>query len=127
MIWRLELSIASQSHCFFAFCFTKVHISSASASTRDGLPVRSWVFPGNTVDATTVAQGKEGLRGWRLGQAIFVGDAGMDSEANRQELARGLGHYILAMPMGKLTEVQREVLSRPGRFQQVNDHLEVKR
>jgi Transposase DDE domain len=96
------------------------------ALTRDGLPVRSWVFPGNTVDATTVAQVKEGLRGWRLGQAIFVGDAGMDSEANRQELAKGLGHYILAMPMGKLTEVQQEVLSRPGRFQQVNDHLEVK-
>jgi transposase len=96
------------------------------ALTRDGLPVRSWVFPGNTVDATTVAQVKEDLRGWRLGQAIFVGDAGMDSEANRQELARGLGHYILAMPMGKLTEVQQEVLARPGRFQQVNDHLEVK-
>jgi transposase len=96
------------------------------ALTRDGLPVRSWVFPGNTVDATTVARVKEDLRGWRLGQAIFVGDAGMDSEANRQELARGLGHYILAMPMGKLTEVQQEVLSRPGRFQQVNDHLEVK-
>jgi Transposase DDE domain len=96
------------------------------ALTRDGLPVRSWVFPGHTVDATTVAQVKEGLRGWRLGQAIFVGDAGMDSEANRQELARGLGRYILAMPMGKLTEVQREVLARPGRFQQVNDHLEVK-
>jgi Transposase DDE domain len=96
------------------------------ALTRDGLPVRSWVFPGNTVDATTVAQVKEGLRGWRLGQAIFVGDAGMDSEANRQELAKGLGHYILAMPMGKLAEVQQEVLSRPGRFRTVNDHLEVK-
>jgi Transposase DDE domain len=96
------------------------------ALTRDGLPVRSWVFPGNTVDATTVAQVKEGLRGWRLGQAIFVGDAGMDSAANRQELAKGLGHYILAMPMGKLTEVQQEVLARPGRFRQVNAHLEVK-
>jgi len=96
------------------------------ALTRDGLPVRSWVFPGNTVDATTVAQVKESLRGWRLGQAIVVGDAGMDSEANRQELARGLGHDILAMPMGKLTEVQQEVLSRPGRFRLVNDHLEVK-
>jgi Transposase DDE domain len=96
------------------------------ALTRDGLPVRSWVFPGNTVDATTVAQVKEGLRGWRLGQAIFVGDAGMDSEANRQELAKGLGHYILAMPMGKLAEVQQEVLSRPGRFRTVNDHLGVK-
>ena len=96
------------------------------ALTRDGLPVRSWVFPGNTVDATTVAQVKESLRGWRLGQAIFVGDAGMDSEANRQELAKGLGHYILAMPMGKLTEVQQEVLARAGRFHLVNDHLEVK-
>src|SRR5215472_14834704 len=96
------------------------------ALTRDGLPVRSWVFPGNTIDATTVAQVKEGLRGWRLGQAIFVGDAGMDAEANRPELAKGVGHDILAMPMGKLTEVPQEVLSRPGRFRQVNDHLEVK-
>jgi len=96
------------------------------ALTRDGLPVRSWVFPGNTVDATTVAQVKESLRGWRLGQAIFVGDAGMDSEANRQELAKGLGHYILAMPMGKLSEVQQDVVSRPGRFHPVHDHLEVK-
>jgi len=96
------------------------------ALTRDGLPVRSWVFPGHTVDATTVAQVKESLRGWRLGQAIFVGDAGMDAEANRQELAKGWGRYILAMPMGKLTEVQQEVLARAGRFHQVNDHLEVK-
>jgi hypothetical protein len=96
------------------------------ALTRDGLPVRSWVFPGNTVDATTVAQVKESLRGWQLGHAIFVGDAGMDSEANRQELAKGLGHYILAMPIGKLTEVQQAVLSRPGRFHPVNEHLEVK-
>jgi Transposase DDE domain len=96
------------------------------ALTRDGLPVRSWVFPGNTVDATTVAQIKEGLRGWRLGQAICVGDAGMASAANRQELAKGLGHYILAMPMGKLTEVQQAVLARAGRFHEVNDQLKVK-
>src|SRR5215211_4082633 len=33
------------------------------ALTRDGLPVRSWVFPGNTVDATTVAHVKESLPG----------------------------------------------------------------
>lgn len=96
------------------------------ALTREGLPVRSWVFPGNTVDATTVAQVKESLRGWKLGRAIFVGDAGMDSEANRQTLTKGLGHYILAMPMGKLTEVQEDVLSRAGRFRQVTDSLEVK-
>jgi hypothetical protein len=95
------------------------------ALPRDGLPVRSWVVPGHTVDATTVAQGKEGLRGWRLGQAICVGAAGMDAAANRQELAKGVGHDILAMPMGKLTEGQQAVLARPGRFHPVNDQLEV--
>jgi hypothetical protein len=33
------------------------------ALTRDGLPGRSWVFPGTTVDTTTGAQVKEDLRG----------------------------------------------------------------
>jgi transposase len=96
------------------------------ALTREGLPVRTWVFPGNTVDATTVARVKDDLRGWKLGRAIFVGDAGMDSDANRRELAKGLGHYILAMPIGKLKEIQEDVLARPGRFRVVNDQLEVK-
>src|SRR5215831_9385123 len=96
------------------------------ALTRDGWPVRSGVFPGHTVDATTVAQVKESLRGWQLGRAICVGEAGMDSEANRHELAKGLGHDMLAMPMGRLTEVQPAVLSWPGRFRPVNDPLEVK-
>jgi hypothetical protein len=64
------------------------------ALTRDGLPVRSWVLPGKTVDATTVAQVKDRLRGWQRGRAMFVGDAGMDSAANRQALAQGLGHSI---------------------------------
>jgi hypothetical protein len=47
------------------------------ALTRDGLPVRSWVFPGNTVDATTVAQVKEGLRGWRRGDGLGGQPAGV--------------------------------------------------
>lgn len=96
------------------------------AVTRDGLPVRSWVFPGNKVDATAVAKIKADLQGWRLGRAILVGDAGMDSEENRQILSRGLGKYILAMPVGKLKEVSEEVLCRPGRYKRINDNLEVK-
>jgi transposase len=97
----------------------------ALAVTRDGLPVRSWVFPGNTVDASTVATIKADLRRWKLGRVILVGDAGMDSEKNRKALSAGLGRYILAMPAGKLAEVQ-QVLSRPGRFKRVSDSLEVK-
>jgi hypothetical protein len=34
----------------------------ALAVTRDGMPVRSWVLPGNTADVTTVARIKDDLR-----------------------------------------------------------------
>jgi hypothetical protein len=43
----------------------------------DGMPVRSWVLPGDTADVATVTRIKEGLRAWRLGRCVFGGDAGM--------------------------------------------------
>ena len=96
------------------------------AVTRDGLPVRSWVFPGNTADVTTVEKVKQDLRGWRLGRCVFVGDAGMNSEENRRTLALGGGKYILAARMRADDEVTREVLTRGGRFQTVADNLRIK-
>ena len=96
------------------------------AVTRDGLPVRSWVFPGNTADVTTVEKVKQDLRGWRLGRCVFVGDAGMNSEENRRKLALGGGKYILASRMRAGDEVTRQVLTRGGRFQTVGDNLSVK-
>jgi hypothetical protein len=96
------------------------------AVTRDGLPVRSWVFSGETSDVTTVAKGKEDLRGWRLGRCIFVGDAGMNSEENRRSLALGNGKYILASRMRAGDEVTTEVLSRAGRYKDVKENLRVK-
>lgn len=48
----------------------------ALAVTRDGLPVRSWVFPGNTSDVETIKKVREDLRGWKLGRALFVADSG---------------------------------------------------
>ncbi len=96
------------------------------ALTRDGLPVRSWVFPGNTADVTTITHLKDDLRGWRLNRCVFVGDSGMFSEANRQRLSRALGRYILAVPMRKVTEVSLDVLTRPGRYRAVAPNLRVK-
>jgi transposase len=52
-----------------------------------------------------------------------LADAGMHSGANREELARGMGKYVLAVPMGAITEVKTEVLSRPGRYRQIEDNL----
>jgi transposase len=96
------------------------------AVTRDGLPVRSWVLPGNTGDVTTVEQVKQDLRGWRLGRCVFIGDAGMNSEENRKLLGRGTGKYILACKMRGGDEVTKQVLTRSGRYQKVADNLRVK-
>ena len=96
------------------------------ALTRDGLPVRSWVFPGNTADVSTINHLKDDLRGWRLNRCVFVGDSGMFSEANRQRLSRALGRYILAVPMRKVTEVPLDVLTRAGRYREVAHNLRVK-
>lgn len=96
------------------------------ALTREGLPVRSWVFPGNTVDATTIERVKADLKGWRLNRCVLVGDAGMYSEANLTALSAGLGRYILAVPMRRHKEVGEQVLTRPGRYREVRPNLEVK-
>jgi Transposase DDE domain len=98
----------------------------ALAVTRDGMPVRSWILPGDTADVSTVVRIKDDLRAWRLGRCVFVGDAGMYSAENLAALSRGLGRYILAVPMRKVKEVEVEVLTRPGRYKPVADNLQVK-
>lgn len=96
------------------------------AVTRDGLPVRHWIFPGNTVDVSTVQQVKEDLRGWKLSRCVFVGDAGMVSKDNLQKLSLGGGKFIVNMPMRRGDEVTEEVLGRAGRFREVAENLRVK-
>ena len=96
------------------------------AMTRDGLPVRSWIFRGDTVDVETVAKVKEDLRGWKLGRCVFVGDAGMVSEDNLRKPALGGGHYIVCMPIKPGSEVAKDVMTRAGRYKKVAANLWVK-
>ena len=103
-----------------------VQVVVALAVTREGLPVRSWVFPGNTTDVTTVTKVKRDLKGWKLGRALFVGDAGFNSADNRHQLAKACGTYLLATRLNSVNEVNHEVLSRPGRYRVISDNLHVK-
>ena len=96
------------------------------AVTRDGVPVRHWVLPGNTGDVTTVSQGKNDLKGWQLSRCVFVGDAGMGSQDNRKRLSESGGKYLVCRPMRRGDAVTTEVLQRPGRLQQVAENLRVK-
>src|SRR5581483_11361799 len=96
------------------------------AVTRDGLPVRCWIFPGNTVDVTTVEQVKADLRGWQLGRCVFVGDAGMVSAENLEHLAAGGGRYLVGTRLKAGDEVTKRVINRPGRYRPVRENLRVK-
>jgi transposase len=98
----------------------------ALAVTREGLPVRSWVFPGNTTDVTTVEKVRADLRGWDLGRAIFVADSGMNSLENRRELSRACGKYLLATRMASMAEIKGDVLTKRGRYTTIRDNLQAK-
>ena len=80
----------------------------ALAVTREGVPVRSWVLPGNIADVSTVEMVRSDLRGWNLGRAMFVADSGMNSATNREELARACGKYLLATRMASVAEIKEE-------------------
>ncbi len=41
------------------------------AVTREGIPVRVWVWPGNTNDQTVISEVKDDLRGWRLARRLI--------------------------------------------------------
>jgi len=98
----------------------------ALAVTREGLPVRCWVFPGNTTDVNTVEKVRSDLRGWSLNRALFVADAGINSEDNRHELGRACGKYLLACRMASVSEIKRDVLSKKGRYTVIKNNLHAK-
>jgi transposase len=93
------------------------------AVTRDGIPVKHWVFPGNTQDMETIEHVKNDLSGWRLNRCIFVHDAGMSSENNLQYLQRGGGHYIVGRKLKSGEEEAKAALSQRGPYIRINDKL----
>ncbi len=96
------------------------------AVTREGIPVRVWVWPGNTSDQTVVEEVKRDLTGWRLGRAIYVVDSGFSGQANLRHLRSAGGHYIAGMKLRSGMPETEQALSRPGRYRQVRDNLRVK-
>ena len=96
------------------------------AVTREGVPVRVWVWPGNTSDQSVVEQVKGDLRGWRLGRCIWVFDRGFASEENLRFLTRGGGHWIAGERMRDSHPDHEAALARPGRYRTVRDNLRVK-
>jgi len=96
------------------------------AVTREGIPVRSWTFQGNTADMSLVERIKDDLRDWKLGRVIMVVDRGFTSEENLRYMQRAGGGYIAGEKLRSGSPLAEEALSRAGRFRQVKDNLKVK-
>lgn len=83
------------------------------AVTREGIPVRCWVFPGNASDQLLVRQVKDDLRAWKLNRVLWVVDTGFASEENRRYLQRAGGRYIMGEKL-RAGRANLEALARPA-------------
>jgi len=96
------------------------------AVTREGIPVRVWVWPGNTNDQTVIEEVKDDLAGWRLGRCVWVVDRGFSSDDNLRYLTHAGGHWIAGEKMRDGSPDARAALARQGRYRSVRDNLRVK-
>jgi hypothetical protein len=102
-------------------------VSIAFAVTRTGIPIRCWVFPGNTSDQTIVEQVKQDLGAWNLGRVVMVQDAGFNSADNRRILLRECGDFIIGEKLRVGTDgAAVEALHRKGRFRVLENGLAIK-
>ena len=87
---------------------------------REGQPICSEIWPGNTTDVTTLLPVVDRLRNrFGIEKLCVVCDRGMISKKTMAELTRRNLKYILGARMRSVTEVREEVLSRPGAYRMV--------
>ena len=96
------------------------------AVTRDGIPLRTWCWPGNTADSALIRQVKDDLRDWSLSRVVWVADRGFTSAENRRYLRKGGNHYIIGERLRSGSPEADAALSRQGRYQEVAENLRVK-
>ncbi len=97
---------------------------------RHGWPVAWEIFPGNTADCRALEMMVTRLRKrLHIHDVVLVGDRGMISADTIKLLTgdkKAPFDYVLGCRMRKQKEVTEDVLSRAGRYQKVNDNLEIK-
>ena len=86
-----------------------------------GKPICCEMWPGNTADVNTLIPETDRIRArFRIGPFCIVADRGMISAETLRELGQREIPYILGTRMRKVNEIKRDVLSRPGRYQEVH-------
>lgn len=93
--------------------------------TREGIPVRFWVLPGNQNDAKCVTPVQADLNAWKRGNVVWAMARGMNSDENRRTLQRAGGQYILGEKL-RGVNLNEQALNRGGRLKAIRDNLHIK-
>ena len=95
--------------------------------TREGIPVAHLLLPGRTVDPEAFREAIGYLVGkLGLSRVVICCDRGMVSEGNLEVLRDGGLSYIVAIRMRRNKALAGLILSRAGRYREVEDNLWVK-
>jgi transposase len=94
---------------------------------QDGTPLCSEMWPGNTADVKTLVPVVTRLqKRFGIGRICIVADRGMISRETIAELERHRIGYILGVRMRSRKEIGTDVLSRAGRYHEIEENLKVK-
>lgn len=97
----------------------------ALLTSREGLPLGHWLYPGRQSDVKSMAESSREFRDrLGLGSFVVVADRGMVSAANLQALQDEGIEYVIAERLRRSTA--NEALARAGRYKKVARNLEVK-
>jgi len=95
--------------------------------TREGIPIKSWVWPGKVFDVSVVQEVKDDFVGWILDRVISVMDRGFASDSNMKYSQRAGVHYIVSEKLRFAKKEVQEAIARPGGYQKIKDNLQVKK
>ena len=94
--------------------------------TTDGLPLAYEVFPGNTVDKTTLKPFLEKIeRLYGKARRVWVMDRGIPTEATLEEMRRDGVAYLVGTPRSLLGKLEKGLVDRP--WERVHDGVGYKR
>jgi len=103
-----------------------VQVNIALVVTRDGMPLGYEIFPGNTVDVTTVEEIVAAMeRRFGKAQRVWVMDRGMVSAENIAWLNATGRRYVIGTPRSELKRWARQLAERTD-WRRIREDVEVK-
>lgn len=93
--------------------------------TTDGLPLAYEVFPGNTVDKTTLKPFLEKIEKlYGKARRVWVMDRGVPTERMLEEMRNEQVAYLVGTPRSLLSRMEQDLVDRP--WEQVHEGVQVK-